>query len=455
MRDFYRIVVLVMGLVWLMPHSTAWSAPENVGKSALDRKRKRRKKKKKKPRRYEFAILPALAGSVDTGFGFGIIANLARFEPGYNPYRWRIEAQWYMTVLEAPGGGFEFPFHDDYILIDLPGLAGGKLRLDMRVSFGRFTTAGYFGLGNASNGRPVWNDFDPETQKDQYIEARRRYQYDWVYPNARVNARVTITKHLLLFLGAEFSYNFLNLYKNSKLEEDLKRTQDTTRQDDETNAIRGLLHGIRPHANFQVKAGLVYDTRDHEQVPSKGMFHDVSLRVSPGPVFSLQYPYGGATLHFRFFFPLYKEFLVLAVRVLGDFMFGRVPIYDLATFGGIDPREGTGGSRSIRGIPSRRYHGKIKLLGNLELRALLIPVRINFLGQRFNVGLVGFFDTGRFWADYQYNPALDGEGDGMHFGFGGGLRILWGESFIIRADFAYSLDEYSTFRFYIGVNQIF
>ncbi len=443
-------------LLWVLPNSSVWSAPKQTEKSALERKRKLHKKKKKKPQRYEFAILPALAGSVDIGFGFGVIANIVRVdEPDFYPYRWKIELQWFMTVLEAPGGGVEFPYHDNYIRVDLPGLAGGKLRLNMRFSFGRFTTAGYYGLGNASDGRPVWDDFDPKAERDQYIQARRRYQYSWTYPSARLNARVTLTKKLQLFLGAEFSYNFFSIYKGSKLEEDIKRSRDESRNDDETNAIREGLVGVTPHANFQVKAGLVWDTRDDEAIPSKGMFHDVSLRVSPGAVFGLQYPYGGVTAHLRFYVPLYKKYLVLAFRLLGDFMFGRVPLYDMASFGGLTPNEGTGGSRSVRGVPSRRYHGKIKLLGNVELRALLIPGKVNFLGQRFNVGLVGFFDTGRFWADYKPNPILDGTDAGFHFGFGGGLRILWGESFLIRADFAYSLDPYSTFRFYIGVRQAF
>ncbi len=453
------LLIPMLSLILLISPQNSISAPKNQ-KSNSEQKSQAKiekklppKKKKKKAERLEWGALPAISGNTDIGFGFGIIANIAKYQKGYYPYRWRLEVLWFMTVKEAPGGGVEFPYHDDYISLDMPGLAGGKLRLEMKFAFGRYTTSGYYGLGNNSKAPKVWENFNPETQKEEYILARRRYQYDRIFPNIRINARINLTKILLLFVGSEFTYNWLNFYPKSKLVEDLKNSRDPNQKSQEIQAVRNILLGTEPHPDLLFRIGLVFDNRDHETTPSKGMFHDISLQLSPGTGMGMKYAYGGFTLHTRFFLPIYKKHLVLAARFLTDLLFGQVPFYQLATSGGLYPIEATGGSKSIRGVPSRRYHGKIKILSTIEIRSMLLPWNIKFLGQIFNVGLNAFIDVGRVWTDYAPYPELDEPFENFKIGFGGGLRLLWGENFIIRADVGYSPGN--PLGIYIGVGQVF
>ena len=61
---------------------------------------------------------------------------------------------------------------------------------------------------------------------------------------------------------------------------------------------------------------------------------------------------------------------------------------------------------------------------------------------------------GRVWADLGGRPELDGTGIGLSVGLGGGLRLQWGETFVIRADAAHSPTEGSS-GVYIDVNHIF
>ena len=91
-----------------------------------------------------------------------------------------------------------------------------------------------------------------------------------------------------------------------------------------------------------------------------------------------------------------------------------------------------------RGVPDGRYYGGIKILGNFEVRTVLVKFHIK--KHRFKLGLAAFFDTGRVWTDWHKHPALDGDGVGLKFGTGGGLRAQWGETFLARIDFAYSPD---------------
>jgi len=463
------------------------SGAKNTPTPKVKSKQKARKAKKQDPNRLEWGILPAIAGDTDTGVGFGVICNLAKFAPGYYPYRWRLEFLVYMTAKEAPDGGVELPYHDYYAILDLPGLAGGKLRLDGKIFFGRFTTSGYYGLGNATVNDPPsrkgrFENFkilgkdelaklsaaeraNYEELLPEYILARRYYQYDRINPGIRINARYQLPHKLFLFFGGEFLFNWINVYPGSKLEQDLRRSKDPNDDSAEALALRELLYGVEHHASLTFKLGIVYDSRNHEFAPIKGMFHDLSIRFAPGAV---RYPFGGVTLHTRFYFPIYKEYLSVAIRLLGDVLFGKVPFYELATFGGLTPDNATGGSRSVRGISQRRYHGKIKLLGNIELRSKFIFFNIG--SARFSIGLVAFFDAARVFADFTPRPELDGTDAGLKMGTGGGLRIQWGDSFIIRADFGYTFTETdaskegranglpytgSDFGIYIGVAQAF
>lgn len=55
-------------------------------------------------------------------------------------------------------------------------------------------------------------------------------------------------------------------------------------------------------------------------------------------------------------------------------------------------------------------------------------------------GVVGFVDAGRVFAGYSRDPALDGSGLGLKVGYGGGLRLAAGGTFVLRADVATSAE---------------
>ena len=69
-------------------------------------------------------------------------------------------------------------------------------------------------------------------------------------------------------------------------------------------------------------------------------------------------------------------------------------------------------------------------------------------------GLVPFFDAGRVWADSTPQPELDGQGLGLKYGAGGGLRLQSGSSFLLRLDVAASPDA-SPVSGYFSAGQIF
>ncbi len=361
------------------------------------------------PDRLEPLILPIIGGSTDIGALLGATGSIAKLGKGHDPYQWKGGFIAATSIKDGPDT-VEFPVNYYALSFDIPGLAGGGLRLFPRGQFIRVVNAGYFGFGNAST------ITDPP-ENSSNVTAFRRNQYKKLITKVRLNAWITLPHDFYVLTGASFRYVIPEAYENSKLQED-------ARSEDSKGAP--IIQGTSDHFLVGITLGIVYDSRDHEANPKKGMFHELSFRASPGPVTGTDFPYGASSLHLRFFFPLINEYLVLGLRLRSRFYFGTIPFHDLQL-------------GNIRGVPRGRYHGRIRILGNVEFRSIFY--RFSFLKHNFGLGAAAFFDSGRVFADYQYNPELDGIGLGLKYGVGGGIRFTWGETRVARFDIAYSPDK--------------
>lgn len=384
----------------------------------------------KDPNRYELGLLPAINFDSNTGFGFGVITNLAKFQEGVDPYGWRLTAQIYASVKGGPSGA-EFPLQSHYISVDVPQFINRALRLRFDASFRRQVNTGYFGLGNASKNDVDLELIDKDAEPAAYERAFRFNQYDRIYPELRASLQVGLLDEISAFGGVGVVWNFVNLYEGSQALLD-----------------RAQLVGVDRHGVFDAQLGLLYDSRDDEIAAEHGMFHEVSFRA--GTLVELEHAYGGANATGRFYQSLVGSYLVLAARAMVDLQFGDPPFYELARHGGLFADAAIAGDKALRGPPGERWHGKIKLLTNLELRSKF--VYFSMFGLESNLGAVVFFDSGRVFADFKDQPHLDGTGLGLKFGTGGGVRIQWGQTFIIRGDFGWSPDGIATF---INVDHIF
>ncbi|HEY3666653.1 MAG TPA: BamA/TamA family outer membrane protein, partial [Polyangiaceae bacterium] len=286
------------------------------------------------------------------------------------------------------------------------------LRLELRPSY-TWERVEYFGMGNASSVA------GQNTSSEHFKYTRGHPQFD-------VDVRGKIVDHLAGRVGFRYIQNIIRVAGDSKLAEDQRGGSDE---------VKRLIGPTASHAVFLLKYGLQWDTRDNETSSHRGSFDTLDLKLSPGGTAEFPYRYGEATVNLRGFLPLGTERVTLAVRGVGDLMFGDVPFYELARY---DDTFAVGGSLGVRGVPAQRYYGKLKALGNVELRIEAVSFRA--LGKPLVLAVVPFFDGGRVWADIRPHPELDGRGVGLKYGAGGGLRVQSGSSFVIRADLAWSPD---------------
>ena len=385
--------------------AVAQPLPDAVVEEALD------------PDRIELALLPGVTVSSETGFGFGALGAVAGFEPGYTPYRWRLQASAQLAVREGVDGEVEWPVQSYWLLFDLPQLGARWLRLSGKLGFRKHAALGWYGVGNASGDAPATGADD---------DAGRYFRYERLFPEATVIARAQLGGPLSLFAATTLTYDEISVYEGTRLARDL-----------EDEGQRSLLVGLRPHGDLIVRAGVLYDSRDDETSPTSGMLHELTLEagVGLGEAFS----YGRLHAEARFFVPVAGPHLVVAARVLADVMLGEPPFYELSRMGGYTPQDGIAGAHGVRGLPGQRYAGEVKLVGNLELRSHLLGFEVG--EQRFKVGIASFVDTGRVFTELtEAHLGLDGGDLGLKVGVGGGLRLGWGETFVGRIDAAWSPD---------------
>ena len=371
--------------------------------------------------RYEPAGFPLLGGDSDIGFQFGVVGTLSYFSDGAKPYQWDMDLLLALSLKQGPEG-LEIAQQNYLWQLDLPGLYGGKLRLSPEVNYNHTVNYGYFGLGNASSGvPPLPSNPNPG-----------RY-YEWI--DSLVQVRSGALLHLRGPLWAESAVQYLHvapgIYPASLLARDA-----AVRNPDGFPRIYGTSALSLP----SLAVGFEYDSRDNEVFPHSGMLHELGVRVEQGlPAGSnVHYAEIGAIL--RGFVPLVGP-LVLAGRLVGNLQVGNVPFFDLFQAGPFDQKEMPGGSAGIRGVPVGRYLGPIKVVGNVELRAMLVEFTV--LRQKFTLGNDAFFDTGRVWSDYSFRSPLDGTGLGLKYGVGGGVYVLWGQAAMLRIEVAYSPDAVS------------
>ena len=352
----------------------------------------------------DWLALPIVSYNSDDGLAGGAVVQ-AQWLDRKAPYAVQLGAQ----VLFTTAG-----VQSHYLRLDVPHLFGTPLRLWLGAEFHKELNAPYYGLGNDSSSNLADH---PSVSGEHPFNYLRRYPQGniaFTLPFGTSGVRLSVFARYLNLHIEQYDGSLLALEKPP---------------------------GSEGGQELSFGFGVLLDRRKGEALPSEGYFLEAAVRGSQQGMAS-RYSYFGSTARAMGFIPLGSR-VVLATRVEGDWLTPGTPLFELSRFGGVDPVEGVGGERSVRGLPKARFIGRVKALASLETRVRVADAR--FLDRRISIGAVAFYDTGRVWQ-------LDGN-DGSFFNFhggaGGGLR-LYHREFVIRFDIGTSSERAANFYLTFG-----
>ena len=392
--------------------------------------------------RFEFAGLPAVTYRSDAGLGMGLLASTARFEPQCHPYCWRVLSL-LQGVMRWDEQGVSVPTRNAVVLWDLPQWQRPTWRLLVAAANYDDKNSGYHGVGTrqiAGGLRGV------TTYRWHRRVAGFKWRQRWLgTPNSKVG-------YLDAYIGTELGWNSVEGQTQSQLELD-RRAAQQAQANDWRSLVEDHIGPFGDHAEIVASGGLIYDQRDHEFTPSRGGLHELSIR---GGLAGENDPWVSLFVETAVFRSIIPNRLVGAARLVADHSIGHLPVYRRAEIGGLIPSLGASGAEGVRGIPTYTEAGKTKLIVNLEARVQLWDQTI--AKQAISWRAVGFLDTGRAWTDLHDERVarlgLDTPWHQLLLGMGGGLRMRWGEAFVLRIDAA-TAPLNSTYGVYFGTDHIF
>jgi hypothetical protein len=202
-----------------------------------------------------------------------------------------------------------------------------------------------------------------------------------------------------------------------------------------------------------IGTALIYDTRDFEPDPSKGVLLEYAQEFSApwlGSDFSfLKYAVIAQYFHTIHRWRNDKSRLTFAGAASFRHVFGSninfIELWDLSSqveAGGVML---LGGERSIRGYREARFMAPTIGLVNLELRSRFYDFRM--FNQHFTLGANVFYDFGTVWDSPSKMSFTNWVGAP-----GLGARIGWNQSTVLRLDFAQSREGS---QFFFGFGHIF
>ncbi len=412
---------------------------------------------------WNFGAVPTITFNTDLGFQYGALVDLYQYGDGQRYPRY--DHKFYFEVSRyTKGSGINRFYYDSDQL-----LKGLQTSLD--ISYLSDQAYDFYGFnGYDAVVVPEWID----DESTEYL-SRMYYKYDRKLFRFKADLQGDFRNSHFRWLAG---INFLNFTVGSVNTEKLNKGQDEADKLPSVEEQPGLFEeyqewGIIPPEEADggfvptIKAGLVFDSRDNQPNPMKGVWTEAVLSGSP-KLLGAESSFMKINLTHRQYFTLVPRDLSLAYRLsYQTTIAGHAPFYYqtqviTSVMKGASS-EGLGGSNSLRGIRRNRIVGDGFFYGNLEARWKF--VRFQFLNNNIYLGLNGFIDFGQVTQkiDMEIPEGLHGpenffdpDAERMHLSYGSGLRIAMNQNFIISLDYGLAANERDgDGGLYIGMNYLF
>ncbi len=423
-------------------------------------------KKEKRKKGFSWGGVPAIAYDTDVGFKYGAVLNLYSYGDGshYPDYDHSLYLEWSRTT---KGNGINQIVYDSKYLIP-------NMRLTAEVSYFTEKNLNFYGF----NGYKAYYNGDFENQDHEDYVSRMFYRHSRKLFLMKADFQGKLGGNFRWLAGISFN-------KNTVDSVDIDKLNEGKSGDDLLPDVPGLYDyyvdwGViskdqaKGGNNTFFKFGLVYDSRDIEANPSKGVWDEIILFVGP-KAFGYEDFTTSALFAHREYFTLLPNTLTFAYRLAYQTkLSGNIPFYMLPYY--IDSKQtkdGFGGSKTIRGILRNRVVGNGVAFGNFEFRWKAIKTFL--FKQNFYIALSAFMDAGRVVDPYEldlsevpstltlsngitYTPQewFNTDDESIHASYGMGVHFALNQNFIVAVDYGRAIKkEDGTSGIYINLNWLF
>jgi len=422
------------------------------------------KKKEKIKEGWSLGAIPVVAFEQDIGWKFGGVVNFYDYGDGtiYPDYRHSLYFEYSYTT---KGSGIaQFMYDSEYLI--------PNLRVSAEASYLTERALDFYGF----NGYEANYDmrFEDDEEADSIYLSRAYYRQERKLLRLRVDFQERFFNDKFRWLGGFTHYNI----KADTI--DLDRLNKGKAEEKKLPPVHGGLFGqyaynwgiiaedqIKGGSNTLLKIGLVYDTRDNEPNPMRGMWTEVLFHWAPRFIGNGDYSFSKIGITHRQYFTLIHDRLSFVYRIgYQAKLSGTMPYYMLPFFlngGNSIDRDALGGAKNLRGIRRNRIVGEDYLFGNLEFRWKFIKTVI--WNQNIYLALNTFSDLGMVTGKYEIDKSgvpdeyifmFPDEKEKPHISYGLGLHIALNQNFVVATNFGFAADERDgKTALYINLNWLF
>ena len=415
---------------------------------------------------FNFGPLPVVAFDADKGLQLGALLNIYDFGDGsmYPNTRQKLylEASFFTKGSQL----FVINYDNKFLIPGVRWSTTAMLTNDKAMDFYGFNGyMSYYDHERVALGKDKGN-----TDPNAFIYTPK-YRFNRLNFNFKTDFTGNIWNNKLFWeAGYHFNYikagydkkHALNLEKINKNKDQNKIYPETEPTVFDQYRRWGIIPEDEAWGGFNsaLRLGLLFDTRDKESAPSKGIWAEAHVTLAPKWL-GTTHPYYRYSATFRHYVPIVKnDVLTFAYRLNYEGAFGKsTPYYMLpfiTTMGAQYDRDGMGGYRTVRGIMRNRVQGLDMATYNVELRWRFVS--FSLWKQNIAFGLNVFSDgtmvtrnydmsfrgEEKYHAEYDEYMKLSGLScDRPHITVGGGLRFIMNQNFIVAFEYGLPVSKFS------------
>ncbi len=456
-----RILITALSAMMLCIPSFA----ETADTPAAEKETKKEKKEKKNVKYNEngeiiktglnFGPLPVVAFDADRGFQYGALLNIYNFGDGStypNPKSW-----WYIEASAYTGGTWNLYLNYDNMEI------WDNTRLSICTNYSNESALDFYGFNGYQSiytyAEPDFFQSNPgeftfdDSKKGQ--SALKKFDNGngkapngfYRYSRQSFRAKADLTGKIAKNLYWEAGYTFYWINHKEFTPKGYTVTDGSLYQ---LYKDWGILNDTGANQFVSaLKAGLMYDSRNVQNNPTKGIWAEAHAIVAPKWLGSSMDSYK-ISATFRQYVPIVKDKLTFAYRLAYQGFLGNntpwylMPFY--SNMGYTRDYDAIGGYRTTRGLMLDRVQGLHTGFYNIELRYKFIDFQL--WNQNIAFALSAFTDGAHVFKGYDltnrtkvkedlYKKYIDtSRKDSLHASAGAGLRFIMNQNFIVAFEYA-------------------